>query len=66
LLSSTGRQIHIARLLGREQPAAFLHHALIMQSPDQKLSKSDAATGIRDLRARGLTPPDVKNLLRTS
>jgi glutamyl-tRNA synthetase/glutamyl-Q tRNA(Asp) synthetase len=59
LLPSTGRQIRIARLLGREGPAAFLHHRLIMKTPDQKLSKSDGATGVRDLRARGWTPAQV-------
>src|SRR4029077_2722890 len=36
LFASTGRQIRIARLLGRDRPAAFLHHALIMKAPDQK------------------------------
>ncbi len=66
LLPSTGRQIRLARLLGREQAAAFLHHPLIMKSDDQKLSKSDGDTGIRDLRARGLTPANVRNLVRTS
>ena len=60
LLASTGRQIRIARLLGRERAATFLHHPLLMKSPDQKLSKSDGDTGIRDLRARGWTPTQVK------
>ena len=63
LLASTGRQIRIARLLGREQPATFLHHALIMKSPSQKLSKSDGDTGIRDLRARGWTPERIKDAI---
>ena len=45
LLTSTGRQIRIARLLGRETPATFLHHPLLMKSADQKLSKSDGDTG---------------------
>jgi glutamyl-tRNA synthetase/glutamyl-Q tRNA(Asp) synthetase len=53
LLASTGRQIRIARLLGRERPPAFFHHPLIMKTPQQKLSKSDGDTGVRDLRARG-------------
>jgi glutamyl-Q tRNA(Asp) synthetase len=53
LLPSTGRQIRLARLLGRSRPPVFLHHPLIMKSPDQKLSKSDHDTGIRDLRAAG-------------
>jgi glutamyl-tRNA synthetase/glutamyl-Q tRNA(Asp) synthetase len=55
LLASTGRQIQLARLLGRDDPPAFLHHALIMKSPQQKLSKSDGDTGIRELRAKGWT-----------
>ena len=64
LLPSTGRQIRLARLLGRERPATFRHHPLIMKSPDQKLSKSDGDTGIRDLRARGWTPEQVKAAAR--
>jgi glutamyl-Q tRNA(Asp) synthetase len=62
LLSSTGRQIHLARLLGRETPPAFLHHALIMKGSGtsaQKLSKSDGDTGIGELRVRGWTPAQV-------
>ena len=59
LLASTGRQIQLARLLGRAEPPQFLHHGLIMKSADQKLSKSDGDTGIRELRARGLTPAQV-------
>jgi glutamyl-Q tRNA(Asp) synthetase len=59
LLPSTGRQIRIARLLGRKHPARFVHHPLIMKTPDQKLSKSDGDTGVRDLRARGWTPAEV-------
>ena len=59
LLASTGRQIQIARLLGRAAPPRFLHHPLIMKSVDQKLSKSDHDTGVRDLRAQGWTAPRV-------
>lgn len=59
LLTSTGRQIRLARLLGRETPPAFLHHALIMKTPGQKVSKSDGDTGVRDLRAAGWTPERV-------
>jgi glutamyl-tRNA synthetase/glutamyl-Q tRNA(Asp) synthetase len=64
LLASTGRQIRIARLLGRERPPAFLHHRLLMKSPDQKLSKSDGATGIRELRAQGWTADQVRTAAR--
>ena len=59
LLASTGRQIQLARLLGRAEPPAFLHHPLIMKSADQKLSKADHDTGIRELRAAGWTPVQV-------
>jgi glutamyl-Q tRNA(Asp) synthetase len=59
LLPSTGRQIQLARLLGRPEPPAFLHHPLLMKTPVQKLSKSDGDTGVRDLRARGWTPSQV-------
>ena len=59
LLASTGRQIQLARLLGRAEPPEFLHHPLIMKSPDQKLSKSDGDTGVRELRTRGWTPRHV-------
>jgi glutamyl-tRNA synthetase/glutamyl-Q tRNA(Asp) synthetase len=59
LLESTGRQIQLARLLGRAAPPVFAHHPLIMRSPGQKLSKSDGDTGIRELRARGLSKEEV-------
>jgi glutamyl/glutaminyl-tRNA synthetase len=64
LLDSTGRQIHLARLLGRESPPAFLHHALIMKSATQKLSKSDGDSGVRDLRAAGWSAEAVIDCAR--
>jgi len=59
LLASTGRQIRLARLLGRPQPAVFVHHPLLLKDGGAKLSKSDGDTGIRELRASGLTPGAV-------
>jgi glutamyl-tRNA synthetase/glutamyl-Q tRNA(Asp) synthetase len=74
LIASTGRQIQLARLLGRAEPARFLHHRLVMKrqvhqfraagssaapDPAQKVSKSDRDTGIRDLRKRGWTADRV-------
>ena len=53
LLASTGRQIQLARLLGRKTPPLFLHHPLILRPDGQKLSKSNRDTGVRDLRAAG-------------
>ena len=59
LLDSTGRQIHLARLVGRAEPPRFAHHPLIMKSSTQKLSKSDRDTGVRDLAAAGWSAPRV-------
>jgi glutamyl-tRNA synthetase/glutamyl-Q tRNA(Asp) synthetase len=59
LLDSTGRQMALARLLGRRAPATFAHHPLVMKSPTQKMSKSDRDTGVRDLRNDGWTPERV-------
>jgi glutamyl-tRNA synthetase/glutamyl-Q tRNA(Asp) synthetase len=59
LLPSTGRQIQLARLLGRTHPPRFLHNPLVMKSPTQKLSKADGDTAIRDLRAKGWTAARV-------
>ena len=59
LLSSTGRQIQLARLLGRATPPRFLHHPLLMKSATQKLSKADRDTSVRDLRHAELTAADA-------
>jgi glutamyl/glutaminyl-tRNA synthetase len=59
LLGSTGRQIRIARLVGRDRPPVFAHHPLVMKSPGQKLSKSDRDSGVGDLRAAGWTAARV-------
>ena len=53
LLSSTGRQIRLARLLGRSTPPAFHHHALVRNPDGSKLSKSAGDTSIRELRQKG-------------
>jgi len=61
LLSSTGRQLQLARLLGRLEPPRFAHHPLVMKSATEKLSKSDGATGVRQLRAAGWTAQQVRD-----
>ena len=62
LLPSSGRQIRLARLLGRPEPPMFLHHPLLYAHTGVKLSKSNRDTGIRELRARGLSAEDVLGL----
>jgi glutamyl-tRNA synthetase/glutamyl-Q tRNA(Asp) synthetase len=59
LLSSTGRQIMLGRMLGRKRPPVFLHHPLIRKKDGAKLSKSSGDTGVRELRAAGATPEAV-------
>lgn len=59
LLASTGRQIRLGRLLGRDTPPRFAHHPLVMKSATEKLSKSDGDTGVRDLRTAGWLAADV-------
>jgi glutamyl/glutaminyl-tRNA synthetase len=59
LLQSTGRQIRLARLLGRTTPAVFAHHPLIMKSAAQKLSKADGDTGVGDLRREGWSAAEI-------
>jgi glutamyl-tRNA synthetase/glutamyl-Q tRNA(Asp) synthetase len=59
LLESTGRQFQLARLLGRERMPAVLHHPLLRKPSGEKLSKSAGDTGVRDLRAAGMTPAQV-------
>jgi glutamyl/glutaminyl-tRNA synthetase len=59
LLESTGRQLRLGRLLGRERPPVFLHHPLVRKAGGAKLSKAAGDDGIRDLRAAGVTPAEV-------
>ncbi|MBM3906841.1 MAG: tRNA glutamyl-Q(34) synthetase GluQRS [Gemmatimonadetes bacterium] len=59
LLESTGRQRALARLLGRRRPLQFLHHPLIRHPDGTKLSKSAGDTGVRELRAAGLSAAEV-------
>jgi glutamyl/glutaminyl-tRNA synthetase len=59
LLASTGRQIALARSLGRSRPPVYVHHPLVMKSATQKLSKSDGDTAVRDRRANGARPEQL-------
>ena len=60
LLDETARQIRLGGLLGRESPPVYLHHPLIRKPSGAKLSKSDEDTAVRDLRAAGRAPSDVR------
>ena len=62
LLSSTGRQIKLARMLGRTEPPHFFHHPLIIKPDGEKLSKSSGDSGVRELRAAGADSATVIGL----
>jgi glutamyl-Q tRNA(Asp) synthetase len=48
-------------LLELPQPL-YRHHRLVLDAAGQKLSKSTLATGLRELRAQGATPADIRRL----
>lgn len=48
-------------LLGLPAPR-YRHHRLVLDSDGRKLSKSTRATGLRELRAQGLTLADIRRL----
>jgi len=49
-------------LLGLPAPR-YGHHRLILDADGRKLSKSTRATGLRELRAQGLTAADIRRLV---
>jgi glutamyl-Q tRNA(Asp) synthetase len=62
LFWSTSVHRVLQALLGLPQPA-YRHHRLVLDAEERKLSKSTAATGLRELRAGGATPADIRRLV---
>jgi glutamyl-Q tRNA(Asp) synthetase len=62
LFWSTSVHRLLQRLLGLPHPA-YRHHHLVLDDAGQKLSKSTRATGLRDLRAAGVTPAQIRRLV---
>ncbi len=52
----------LQHLLGLPAPL-YHHHRLIRDAGGHKLSKATGATGLRDLRAAGATPDDVRRMV---
>lgn len=59
LLASTGRQVQLAQLLGRDTPPNFLHHTLLMRPDGSKLSKATHDTSLREMRLAGVRPAQL-------
>jgi glutamyl-Q tRNA(Asp) synthetase len=51
----------LQRLLGLPEPT-YRHHRLILDA-GQKLSKSSGSTGLRELRAAGAAPADIRRIV---
>ena len=59
LFWSTSVHRLLQHLLGLPEPV-YRHHRLVLDGEGRKLSKSSAATGIRELRAGGATPAEIR------
>jgi glutamyl-Q tRNA(Asp) synthetase len=62
LFWSTSVHRLLQALLGLPQPS-YRHHRLVLDAEGRKLSKSTAATALRELRARGAIPADIRRLV---
>jgi glutamyl-Q tRNA(Asp) synthetase len=62
LFWSTSVHRLLQQLLELPQPV-YRHHRLVLDAAGQKLSKSTSATALRELRARGAAPADIRRLV---
>src|ERR1043166_7021813 len=62
LFWATGVHRLLQALLGLPAPT-YHHHRLIRDADGRKLAKSTRATGLRELRAQGITPADIRKLV---
>lgn len=62
LFWSTSVHRLLQTLLGLQQPT-YRHHPLLRDERGAKLAKSTGATALRELRARGLRPSDIRRMV---
>lgn len=62
LFRATGVHRLLQKLLDLPAPT-YHHHRLIRDAEGRKLAKSTRATGLRELRAQGVTPADIRKLV---
>ena len=65
LFFATGVHRLLQSLLGLPIPA-YHHHRLLLDADGRKLSKSTQATGLRELRAQGAAPADIRRMVGLS
>jgi glutamyl-queuosine tRNA(Asp) synthetase len=58
LLSSTPRQVHLARLLGREPPR-YWHLPLVVDAKGERIAKRTPGANVRALRQAGVTKEEI-------
>ena len=61
LFWSTSVHRLLQALLGLPEPS-YRHHRLVLDGAGRKLSKSTQSTGLRELRAGGATPADIRRM----
>jgi glutamyl-Q tRNA(Asp) synthetase len=59
LFHATSVHVLLQHLLGLPHPL-YRHHRLLMDDAGQKLAKSTGATGLRELRAAGASPAEIR------
>lgn len=62
LFWATGVHRLLQHLLGLPQPV-YRHHTLVLDEAGKKLSKSTPSTTLRDLRADGVTPQKIRDMV---
>jgi glutamyl-Q tRNA(Asp) synthetase len=62
LWHATSIHRHLQELLGLPSPI-YAHHKLILDADGKKLSKSTRSTGLRELRASGVTPDEIRRMV---
>jgi glutamyl-Q tRNA(Asp) synthetase len=65
LFWSTSLHRLLQALIGLVQPV-YHHHRLILDGEGRKLAKSSRSTGLRELRAAGATPADIRRMVGLS
>lgn len=65
LRPSSEAQLYLAELLGYDSflKSKIIHHKLLMENPEQKLSKSAGSTSLQHLRQQGKTPKQIFEMI---
>lgn len=62
LRAATPIHVLLQRLFGWPTPA-YAHHALLTDASGRRLAKRDRAASLRDLRASGMTPAEIRQII---